>query len=193
MFKWSGCELLVKVVAQALPSDPDSRKIHWKSWDKLCNAKPEGGMGFRNLYAFNLAVLAKQGWRIAQFPDSLTARLLKAKYFPNTSFWDASVSSSSSYCWSSILKAIVVLEKGTRWLIGDRALVQVSKDRCVPRPSTFRPITLPPSSQEELRVCELIDVDRKMWNDTVLNELFEEEDMELIRALPLSFWLPPIS
>ena len=35
------------------------RKIHWKSWDKLTASKKEGVMGFRDLRAFNLTMLAK--------------------------------------------------------------------------------------------------------------------------------------
>ena len=34
----------------------NERKIHWKRWEKLTLSKREGGMGFRDLRAFNLAM-----------------------------------------------------------------------------------------------------------------------------------------
>lgn len=37
------------------------RRIHWLRWRKLCKQKSESGLGFKDLYAFNLALLAKQG------------------------------------------------------------------------------------------------------------------------------------
>ncbi|KAL0378546.1 UNVERIFIED_CONTAM: hypothetical protein Sradi_3160100, partial [Sesamum radiatum] len=48
-----------------------------------------GGSGFQELRAFNRAMLAKQYWRIFKTLDSLLGRLLKACYFPYTSFLEA--------------------------------------------------------------------------------------------------------
>ena len=61
----------------------------WTSWGNLCRRKMEGGMGFKDLKAFNLALLAKQGWRLNQNPDLLTYRVFKAKYFAGCSFMEA--------------------------------------------------------------------------------------------------------
>ena len=111
----AGREILIKAVAQASPTYtiscfvlPDSlcselnslvrnfwwgqkekeRKLAWVSWEKLCNKKSEGGMNFKDLKAFNLALLAKQGWRILKSPNSLLHSVFKAKYFAKASFMD---------------------------------------------------------------------------------------------------------
>ncbi|MCI36196.1 ribonuclease H protein, partial [Trifolium medium] len=69
-------------------------------------------MGFRNLRAFNEALLAKQGWRLITHPSSLVAQVLKAKYYPNAQFLQAKPKQHMSYSWRSILQASWVLKKG---------------------------------------------------------------------------------
>lgn len=98
-------------------SKADERKIHWMAWSKLCTPKNEGGMGFRDLNIFNLSLLAKQGWRILMFPDSLVARVLKALYYPNSSFMNAVSCPGISYTWRSILAGREVLDRGIRYQV----------------------------------------------------------------------------
>ena len=66
-------------------------------WKKLCKSKLYGGMRFRNLEAFNLALLAKQEWQILSNPNSLMARVYKAKYFPYDDILNAKFGSNPSY------------------------------------------------------------------------------------------------
>jgi hypothetical protein len=58
------------------------KKMHWCAWWRMCIPKKEGGMGFRDLYSFNRAMLAKQTWRLLSSPESLCVRVLRAKYYP---------------------------------------------------------------------------------------------------------------
>ena len=59
--------------------DKDRRHIQWSSWDKLTKRKRQGGMGFKDLTVSNQALLARQPWRLVARPDSLRARVFKAK------------------------------------------------------------------------------------------------------------------
>ena len=123
---WAGKEILIKAVAQAIPTfamgcfdlskslcdqigamicrfwwnhQEGKHKIHWLSKEQMLKPKEEGGLGFRDIHLFNLAMLAKQVWRLWQQPDSLCSRVLKAKYFPHTSVLEAKPKTGMSYTW----------------------------------------------------------------------------------------------
>ena len=77
------------------------------------------------MHAYNLALLAKQGWRIMQHPDNLLSKVLKAKYFPRSSFMRAELKAGASYTWRSIMAGRQVLEKGLRFQVGNGADISV--------------------------------------------------------------------
>lgn len=136
-------EATVKIVAQAVPTYttscfklPDSIcdemtsmvrnfwwgqtrvewKLAWISWEKLCIPKAQGGTGFKLLKEFNLALLAKQGWKLQTELNSFASQVLKTKYFPNCDFVNASLGKRPSYLWS-IMAAQHLVRHGMRWRV----------------------------------------------------------------------------
>lgn len=106
----------------------NERKIHWLSWNKLCQKKMHIGMGFKEFRSFNLALLAKQGWRLSQDEGLLLHRLLKAKYFPHTSFMTSSLGKCPSYTWRGIWEACKWLVASCQWRIGNGSSVDIWQD-----------------------------------------------------------------
>ena len=107
----------------------DEKKIHWIKWSRMTDLKAEGGLGFRDLQDFNLALLGKQLWRILMQPNLLMSRVMKARYFGGKSIWDAQPKGSDSWCWKSLLSAREVLEEGLRRRVGDGESIKIWEDR----------------------------------------------------------------
>ena len=59
--------------------------MHWKSWDKVCVNKDEGGFGFKDITDFNTPMLGKQLWRLIDEHHRLFSRFFKGRYYRNAS------------------------------------------------------------------------------------------------------------
>lgn len=209
----AGKEIMIKSVALAMPvyamscfklpqsiiSEIDSllmnfwwektsnrRGIPWVAWKRLQYSKKEGGLGFRDLAKFNDALLAKQAWRIIQHPNSLFARLMKARYFNGESILDAKEKRLQSYGWSSLLSGIALLKKGSRYIVGDGQDVRIGIDNFVdshpPRPLHTKPHC------EEKTLSTLIQQrgSYRFWNTSKISEFVEDNDHDLIQGTYLS-------
>lgn len=91
------CDAMQQAVAKFWWGSKDNKRcIHWAKWERMCKEKIRGGMGFRDLVSFNQALIAKQAWRILQFPNSLMSKVLQARYFRTTDFLHAKLGSNPS-------------------------------------------------------------------------------------------------
>ncbi|KAL0796652.1 hypothetical protein Bca101_068029 [Brassica carinata] len=133
----SGKEVLLKAVATATPaycmscfllpkkvlnqmtramrkfwwsSAKDKQGIPWIPWSTIVDSKSLGGLGIRDLKDFNIALVAKQSWRILQNPNSLLSRVYKSKYFQKTGLLQEKPKSNASHAWKSILKDLNEVE-----------------------------------------------------------------------------------
>jgi hypothetical protein len=69
------------------------------AWEKITQPKYMGDLGFRYLEIFNLALLAKQAWRMLIRPESLCFQVLKSVYFPCSDICNVSIGSNPSKTW----------------------------------------------------------------------------------------------
>jgi len=67
------------------------------AWDDMIMSKFLGGIGFRDIELFNLALLAKQAWRI--LVASLSVQILKAVYLSQGDFLEDNLGSAPSKIW----------------------------------------------------------------------------------------------
>ncbi|KAM2674122.1 hypothetical protein EV2_015350 [Malus domestica] len=131
-------EVLIKAIAQTIPTYTMSYFLLAKHICEDLNKLMQrfGGMGMRvrerytGARGINYAALSVK---------SLVARVLKAKYFPNSTFIDADVKIRASYRWKSICAVRKVINVGSWWMVGMGDSVRIWEDSWIPIPSLFKP------------------------------------------------------
>jgi hypothetical protein len=201
----SAKEVLIKVVAQSIPvyvmgvfklplglcdeltnliqnywwgAERGRRKMHWLSWPKLNRSKYQGGLGFTDMRIFNQALLARQAWRLLVFPDSLVARVLKARYYPNGELIDTVFTGNPSSTWTTITHGLELLKKGLVWRVGNGKSIHIWRDSWLPR-SSYCKVLSPRRSRRVRRVSELLD-EHGNWKVDLIHTCFYPVDAEVI-------------
>lgn len=54
----------------------NGKGVKWFSWKRLCVPKEFGGLGLKELKKVNMAMLAKQGWRLLVEANSLVSAIV---------------------------------------------------------------------------------------------------------------------
>ena len=124
----------------------------------MSRSKDHGGMGFRDIENFNLALLGKHGWRLMTSPDSLCGRVLKGRYFPDTDFMHAGVPRSSSATWRAIIAGRSALSKGLLKRVGDGSSIAVWTDKWIPGKFSMTP-SMQIGTDDLHMVSDLLDGD----------------------------------
>ena len=140
-------------------------------------------MGFRDLYSFNKALLAKQAWRIWQNPNSLLSRIYKGRTNSMT-FLQSSYVKHASYGYKSIQVGKELLQQGLRVRIGDGKNTNVWLDRWLPVIPPRKVIQV--SYNQNMRVEEFIDKDIYSWNVPMLERHLQPGDIEQVLKIKLS-------
>ncbi|KAL8097756.1 hypothetical protein AgCh_030760 [Apium graveolens] len=208
----SGKEVLIRTVAQALPTyamnvfllpmeitkhiertlsnywwrqnQASNSKLNWMSWERLSRHKSSGGMGFRDFRSFNLAMLGKQGWRLMSNTQSLVTKMYKARYFANSDFLNSELGHNPSFIWRSIWEARKLVAEGSRWEIGTGDNIKIMGQPWL-SDSSNPYITTDSQVLHDNKVSSLMQLNSREWDHDVIKDGFNERDQKLILDIRL--------
>uniref|UniRef100_A0ACD5X9B5 Uncharacterized protein n=1 Tax=Avena sativa TaxID=4498 RepID=A0ACD5X9B5_AVESA len=107
----------------------------------MLRPKDQGGLGFKDMRLFNQALLARQAWRLLKQPNTLCARILKAKYFPQGLLTDTVFTGNASSTWRALEYGLELVKKGIIWRIGNGTSLRAWRKPWIPRESYLKPYT----------------------------------------------------
>lgn len=85
------------------------------------------------------------------------ARVLKARYFPNSSFLEATKGGNPSYISSSLLESQDVIRRSVRWRVGDGSSIRIRNDKWLSNHNNARVESIPFPYLENAKISSIID------------------------------------
>jgi hypothetical protein len=78
--------------------------IAYRSWDDISKSTNQGALGIRDMELISKSLIIHSSWNVATNKNPLPTAILKAKYYPNNTFWTTPTFTSRSVYCSSILQ-----------------------------------------------------------------------------------------
>ena len=114
-------------------------------------------------------------------PNSLSARLLKAIYFPDTTILEAELGHHPSQIGRPVLDGRVTMRLGIVRRIGDGTTTNIWTHYWIPRVRPIRAmVDNPPQT-----VSELIAASSASWKEVLVHQVFTPLDAESVLKIPL--------
>lgn len=105
-------------------------KVPYISWSTTCSPRKMGGIGLKNIAAWNRAYIAKLIWHIALKKDVLWVKWIHSRYLKSTSWWDYHAPADCSWYWRKVVHIKEMFKQGIhdqigwKWTGGDNYTVQ---------------------------------------------------------------------
>lgn len=96
---------------------------NWKgmpsiSWKKMCHPRIEGGLGIKQLEAWNRAAMGKHLWTLMTNPSNLWSTWMRNK-LKGRSIWAIEVPQDCSWAWRKILQLRTSIHQHIEVIVGD--------------------------------------------------------------------------
>ncbi|GMI84866.1 hypothetical protein HRI_002155900 [Hibiscus trionum] len=212
LLSYSGREIFIKAVLQSLPQyimscyllpqniidDMTSaiRRYWWSGksnkkgwhmlpWDQVCLPKSVGGMGFRDLNNFNIALLGKQLWRLICEPDSLLGQIYKFKYFPTGNILNASRPLRGSFAWQGLYNAMQHLYGGFLYRPGINSNIRIHHDNWGGSSTVHLYGDYELSEEVHIRCRDFMLRNQAAWDPVKVRAYFTVDNVNSILSVPI--------
>lgn len=165
-------------------SSENKKGMCWVSWDRVTQPKDRGGLGIRDIQAFNVALLAKQAWHILTNPDCIFSRAIKGKYCRSSSFLQVTAAKTSSHGWRGILEGRDLLVSKLGVAIGNGEGTRIWREPWLSTTSPARTFGPPREEDQDLVVADLLCRGGNEWNVARVNQILPHLKDEILLLKP---------
>lgn len=118
--------------------------------------------------------------------DSIVASILKEKYCRNGDLSTICAKSSSYMIWKNSLAARELIEKGSRWRVGNDRHIKIRHHRWLPTPNSFMVHPHLPNLSVEATVYKLLipTEDGVVWNEGLIEANFWAKKQKPFKVFP---------